>query len=675
MDTPILTEIIDCFTSLEQLITFAETYGLQNEPYVQQRIASLSPDTRFRCTCMAFFDSQEERDKHELMHEYINEFDLDLFDDSDHFSHGRHQQNNQNSTPAYPIANGNDEPPNKKARKTNGEETLDHVGEGDVSEKMHSLVMRRERTYAKNGATDITYDIKMSEKLATKKMTEVTEVLENVFEDVLAQVRQDGNENSLARIVIEHSSLTDPIIVRLQPLEKMETSTIMDAISKTLQSHEEIRMDDDSLSFTIGRINLPSGSGKCRLTNLTGVNNSLIRKRSIVSIGMEDNMCLYRSIAIAFVKTCRCVSISEWKQCTGSDQTDMVTKVLKYRSYPLWYYKHMIDKRRKECTAFANRLCTLVGLDSSRAGNIQDIKHFEKLLNLQILVISAKMGNRFIRIGESITGRKRAYLYLVDTEESPHFCTIVNICGFFSAGYFCETCLKPFNNKYAHSCDDNCTVCCTSDCKFSDTMMSCRRCFRTCRSIECFERHKEINRGKRSQTSECEKRYQCKTCKKVIQCRERLLEDHRCGEWKCPCCQQYHVGEHLCYHRATTPSNTPKTMIFFDSECTQDAILQCEHGYIPKSDRCDKCGLNGERCKLCKLCENCSKSWCGSREHRVNFICMQTACDVCKNKQLSVDPKCKSCGIRCAVCCKMENGKFKRDPCDTCGFPRTIIPR
>lgn len=38
-ESQVLTDIINCFTSIDQLLTFSHTYGLQDDPTVQPRLA------------------------------------------------------------------------------------------------------------------------------------------------------------------------------------------------------------------------------------------------------------------------------------------------------------------------------------------------------------------------------------------------------------------------------------------------------------------------------------------------------------------------------------------------------------------------------------------------------------------------------------------------------------
>lgn len=83
-----------------------------------------------------------------------------------------------------------------------------------------------------------------------------------------------------------------------------------------------------------------------------------------------------------------------------------------------------------------------------------------------------------------------------------HFDGIGSNNGFFGYGYFC---LKHYNNKGKYWCQTTCNVCCNDHC-ISGIERSCRYCHRTCRSLECYQRHanRTDTRGPESEKSSCE---------------------------------------------------------------------------------------------------------------------------------------------------------------------------
>ncbi|CAG2235463.1 unnamed protein product [Mytilus edulis] len=99
-------------------------------------------------------------------------------------------------------------------------------------------------------------------------------------------------------------------------------------------------------------------------------------------------------------------------------------------------------------------------------------------------------------------------------------------------------------------------------------------------------------------------------------------KEHKCGEIDCKTCKDYFESGHLCFmmpiqddkklssiadvdtslKRNTQDEHSNQVYIFFDFECTQDDLFQCEQGY----DR------SGDSLK----CKNCRKLRCGVQENQ-----------------------------------------------------------
>ncbi|XP_069108951.1 uncharacterized protein [Argopecten irradians] len=314
---------------------------------------------------------------------------------------------------------------------------------------------------------------------------------------------------------------------------------------------------------------------------------------------------------------------------------------------PSWYYIKASRQGNNKQKLLADALCLKAGVPNDRFLTVCDIPAFEDLLNVDILVVAARMGNKFLKIPSKDSKRQRMYLYLVGTQEDGHFHAIVKICGFFGSAKFCEHCLIPCRNN--HYCENMCNVCHRQGCTVQRSQVSCIRCHRTCRSIECFNRHKELRERKhdRDHKSDCELYWSCTNCKRVLETRKRKPEEHRCGEWLCNCCKEYVNNDHLCYVRALEPKSPTTKYVFFDFECGQeDNILQCHDKYASqRNPKCPACKGKIVPCNECAKCINCQKSWCGKYRHTPNLVIAHTACELCKDK--TIDFKCEECESRC----------------------------
>ena len=185
---------------------------------------------------------------------------------------------------------------------------------------------------------------------------------------------------------------------------------------------------------------------------------------------------------------------------------------------------------------------------------LNDIPKFEEAMGLQILVISERHNNKFIYTGTPVEGRKKAYLYLTEEKGIPHFHAITKITGFFSRSYFCENCLKPYQERKKHSCLTTCIVCGSGECPKTDNPVVCSNCNMICRSKGCYDRHQQPRGTKKKPLpSHCDTWWRCCTCNKVVDRTKRKNTDHRCGKWLCECCEKYVLGNHQCFLRMKEP--------------------------------------------------------------------------------------------------------------------------
>ena len=78
----------------------------------------------------------------------------------------------------------------------------------------YAVHKKGERTYKKNLAKDTTYNVKFNDQWQGKRLQDIHKELQNMFEDVLQQVRT--HDADLGRVVVNHPNLFNPIVVPLQ---------------------------------------------------------------------------------------------------------------------------------------------------------------------------------------------------------------------------------------------------------------------------------------------------------------------------------------------------------------------------------------------------------------------------------------------------------------------------
>ena len=415
------------------------------------------------------------------------------------------------------------------------------------------------------------------------------------------------------------------------------------------------------LSVNIMNSKLPKGRGKRKtITSLEGDKNSIQIKKSIVTIDNDDQLCMARAIGVGWAKLNRCTK-EEWDNLTRYQKSkSQLELVLEHRKVPESYYMNLRKKARKEQRNLAVALSELAGVPLDQPASLNDVEAFEEALDIRVMVVSARLGNKFI-MSPSTDQQPCFYLYLVD---DCHYHSISSICGFFSARYFCSFCLKHYDHKERHKCEVTCIVCKTSDCPKTVEPVTCQKCHMTCRSEKCYQRHSTKNKGR----SQCGTWWKCPTCYKVINTTKREKEDHCCGEYNCTSWEKYVMRDHLCYLRSIPAKKEfiPK-FIFADFECSQDEREECTEGYVPLGNPdCMEC-QPGRMCTPCSKCQRCKTSWCGKATHKPNFVVAHTVCPTCIDRPVTSKSTCQDCGTRCSRC------EDRDAPCQGCGLREVIF--
>jgi hypothetical protein len=337
---------------------------------------------------------------------------------------------------------------------------------------------------------------------------------------------------------------------------------------------------------------------------------------------------------------------------------------------------HSNKQDSQRCRAM--HLHKVAGVPMNMPVAVTDLHKFEDFLNVQILVVSWNAGGELIYRGNR--ERKHKIFLLL---HNCHFHSIVNIQGFYETKKLCLHCYKLYAKSGKHFCINECTTCRQVKCFKEGNGVICTDCNMLCRNAKCYLEHKKERMSKsancnpsKKMPSLCQMYYKCLRCLRVLDRSNRPADKHKCGEWLCSCCEEYVLGDHLCFYRQKKPKITSGKFIFFDFETTQDRVRTCEAGYRCKPiPGCKNCFADF-RCPQCRRCVNCNKSYCGLEEHHANFVVAQTSCDKCKFDNFTPLSKCVSCGDRCSKCSSRDKcRKFKHPVCleDNCGRREVIF--
>ena len=357
-----------------------------------------------------------------------------------------------------------------------------------------------------------------------------------IFEHLLNDVTQDMNDQDQVRFVLRSDQLDTHISMPFMPVIQLTPERVFSQIERVIQSNRDFRLND-TVVVDIIHVEAPQGSGRSK-RDVLNIKDFLHKKRSIVTIQNNDNLCLARALVVAIAKIERDPN-----------------------------YKNLMNPGRRAQEKKARELHTAANVPLGPCG-IPEVELFQKYLtNYEINIVSGNHDNSIIYPPKPSTSNSVTpiYLYLHDN----HYDIITSMPGFLSTVYFCHKCRRSYTNKLKHLCPGMCKSCRSYDCIVNDPL-ECNECNRWFKSKACYDRHKEPVDGTRSV---CQGIKKCGKCGKSVEVRNLNPKKHICGK-KCSTCGLVlnEKSEHKCYIQKTEQAEESQynQLLFFDLECKQE---------------------------------------------------------------------------------------------------------
>ena len=168
---------------------------------------------------------------------------------------------------------------------------------------------------------------------------------------------------------------------------------------------------------------MPSG-GKGSKRSEINLEKHLEKKRSIVRIQNDNDLCMARALVVAKAKL-------------DNDSQ----------------YKYVADYRKLMQTRLVQELHQNAGVPLGPCG-LEEAKQFQAYLtDYQISIVSKEYSNKIIYAGPE--KEKKIYLYM----HNNHYDVITKMPAFFVSVYYCHTCNKAYDHQEEHRCPSPCKCC------------------------------------------------------------------------------------------------------------------------------------------------------------------------------------------------------------------------
>ena len=198
----------------------------------------------------------------------------------------------------------------------------------------------------------------------------------------------------------------------------------------------------------------------------------------------------------------------------GAASLNLAIENYKYtRSEPNRYQAYREANKKKgnyktaiaEFTKAARELHHAAGVPEGACGPAE-LKKFQAVLpDYQIKVFSATSSCELLFKGPEAN----RIIYLILDERLKHYNVITGPVAFYGLKYYCNTCEKPYRQRFEHSCKEKCPCCFEEHDRSEKSLyLVCKDCNRTFWNDECMAIHRKIV-GK-SKFSICQLIHKCR---------------------------------------------------------------------------------------------------------------------------------------------------------------------
>ena len=175
-------------------------------------------------------------------------------------------------------------------------------GEGDEGDNERPFYIESVRqVYTKKFKTNATsYRIQFTNVFADVEITSLHEQLHEIFQQILDKTVGGVPPQDQVRFVLHSNQLDKPIHFPFMPAERLTTEHILAKFEQVIQSNQEFRLND-TVEINVIHVSMPIG-GKGTKRSEVNLEKHLEKKRSIVRIRNDDDLCMARALVVAKAK-------------------------------------------------------------------------------------------------------------------------------------------------------------------------------------------------------------------------------------------------------------------------------------------------------------------------------------------------------------------------------------
>ena len=180
-----------------------------------------------------------------------------------------------------------------------GEASTSQMGRGE-DERPYAIEDVKEVNIKKFRAKGTKYTLRFNNTLADDEVTNLHEQFHNIFNQILVDTVGGVASNDQVRMIIHSNQLEYPIAFPFMAPPRLTSERILSELERVIQSNQEFRLND-SVDVNVLDVSMPSG-GKGRKRANVNLEKHLEKKKSVIRIQNNDNLCMARALVVAKAK-------------------------------------------------------------------------------------------------------------------------------------------------------------------------------------------------------------------------------------------------------------------------------------------------------------------------------------------------------------------------------------
>ena len=150
--------------------------------------------------------------------------------------------------------------------------------------------------------TAMDHTIRFSNIVSDLDLLESYQRTQEIFEHLLNDVTEGMGEKDQVRFVLRSTQLDTPISMPFMPLHQLTPERVFSQIERVIQSNRDFRLND-TVTVDIIHVEAPQGSGiRRRKRSVLNIKEYLHKKKSVIAIQNNDDLCLARALVVAIAK-------------------------------------------------------------------------------------------------------------------------------------------------------------------------------------------------------------------------------------------------------------------------------------------------------------------------------------------------------------------------------------